>query len=76
MLLARKIREKGFSFRMHSYEYYIRNNKFACILVLNPMWNLVTLYRIDWNLKESEKIINELTKILREIDENIQIQVQ
>ena len=40
------------------------------------MWNLVTLYRIDWNLKESEKIINELTKILREIDENIQIQVQ
>ena len=54
---------------------YIRKTKFVSILTLNPLWNLATLYKIKWNLKESEEEIKNLTRILREIDNKIKIQV-
>jgi len=60
---------------MHSYEFYIRKTKFVSILTLNPCWNLATIYRITWNIEESEEAVKDLTKILREIDGEINVQV-
>ena len=75
MLLARRLKENDYKFRMHGYEYYIRKTKFVSILTLNPLWNLATIYKIRWNLKESEEAIKDLTKILKEIDSELHIQI-
>jgi len=31
--------------RMHSYEYFIRKNRFVCILALSPTRNSATIYK-------------------------------
>lgn len=73
--LFHRLVKEGFHARMHAYEYFIRRRKFVCALVLYPVRNSVTIYRIDWNLKESEEAVKTITKILREMDPKLEIEI-
>ena len=60
---------------MHSYEYFVRANKFVCIIVLNPLWNAVRLYTMPWNIDESLQAIGTVSEMIREIDPEVKITV-
>lgn len=67
--------EKNFKARMHSYEYFIRAQKFVCIVVLNPLWNAARLYTIPWNIEESKHAIKTISEMIQKIDPSIKITV-
>jgi len=60
---------------MHSYEYFVRANKFVCIIVLNSLWNAARLYTIPWNMEESKRAINTVSATIQGIDPSIKIAV-
>lgn len=66
---------EGFHVRMHSYDYFIRKRRFVCTVLLNPVWGSATLYRVNWNLKESEEAIQKITRILKEMDPSLKIRI-
>ena len=67
--------KNGFKVRMHSYEYFIRKEKFVCIVILHPQWNSATIHRITWNMKESERAAEGIAKILKEVDPTIEVAI-
>jgi len=67
--------KEGFNARMHAYEYFIRRNKFVCTLILYPARSSATIYKINWNLKESEEAVKIITKILRKMDPKLEIEI-
>ena len=56
-----RLTEMGFKVRMHSYEYFVRANKFVCIIVLNSFWKAARLYTLPWNIEESKRAINTVS---------------
>ena len=74
-ILFNLLRKCGFKVRMHSYQYFIRGKKFVCIAHAHPMWNFITLYKIKWNIEESEKAIEKIVKIIKTLDPKIRIKV-
>jgi len=73
-LLNRLIIE-GFNVRMHGYEYFIRKNKFVCILLINPSKNEIEFYRIPWNYQESMNSIQKIIRILLEMNPTIKLEI-
>lgn len=39
-----------------------RGKKFVCIVVLHPRWSSATVHRIPWNMEESEKAVERISK--------------
>lgn len=73
--LVFRLMKEGFKVRMHGYEYFIRKGKFICMLILYPYWSSAVIYRVEWNLKEFNEAIDRITRILREIDSELKIEV-
>jgi len=74
--LLYRLMKEGFHVRMHAYEYFIRRGgKFVCVVVLYPTWGSAHIYKISWNPKESEEAIQLISKILKEMDPNINLKV-
>jgi hypothetical protein len=71
--LLNRLVSEGFSVRMHGYEYFIRKNKFVCVLLINPSKNEANFYRILWNYQESIVSIRKIMKILLEMNPSIRI---
>lgn len=73
--LFNRLTKEGFYVRMHGYDYFIRKRKFVCTVLLSPVWGSATLYRISWNIKESEEAIRKITKIIEEMDPSLKIRI-
>ena len=76
ILLRKKLSDRGFDVRMHSYEYYIIKEKFVSIISLEPESNKASIKKISWNLKGSIPAIEEIYSLLKEIDPKISIEVK
>ncbi|MCX8189513.1 MAG: hypothetical protein N3F64_07350 [Nitrososphaeria archaeon] len=76
ILLKNRLYEKGFSVRFHSYEYYVIRNKFVSIILLEPNFNRVLIYKISWNPIESEIAVKEIYSIIKKIDPFVKIIVE
>jgi len=74
--LLYRLTKEGFHARMHGYEYFIRRRgKFVCVVVLYPAWSSAHIYKISWNPKESEEAIRVISKVLKEMDPNLNLKV-
>jgi len=69
-----RLQKAGLQARMHSYEYFIRKKRFVCALVLSSTRSLATIYEVKWNKTEAEEAINEISKLLKEMDPTIRVQ--
>jgi len=69
-----RLQEAGLQARMHSYEYFIRKKRFVCVLVLSSSRSLATIYEIRWNRTEAKEAIDEVSKLLKEMDPTIRIE--
>jgi len=75
-ILLYRLMKEGFHVRMHGYEYFIRRRgKFVCVVVLYPAWSSAHIYKISWNPQESEEAIQVISKVLREMDPNLNLKV-
>jgi len=68
-----RLQKAGLQARMHSYEYFIRKKRFVCVLVLSPTRSLATIYEVRWNRIEAEEAVDEISKLLNEMDPTIRI---
>jgi len=59
---------------MHSYEYFIRKRRFVCVLVLSSTRSLATIYEVRWNRIEAKEALDEISKLLKEMDPIIRIE--
>jgi len=69
-----RLQKAGLQARMHSYEYFIRKKRFVCVLVLSSTRSLATIYEVRWNRTEAKEAIEELSKLLKEMDPKIRIE--
>jgi len=76
ILLRKKLSDKGYDVRMHSYEYYVIKEKFVSIISIEPEFNKASINKISWNLKSSIPAIGEIYEMLKEIDPKISIEVE
>lgn len=67
--------KSGFKVRMHSYEYFIRRKKFVCVVVVYPEWNSATIYKVKWNIEESERAVENIVKILETLEPKLKIEI-
>ncbi|MEM3507664.1 MAG: hypothetical protein QW589_03905 [Candidatus Bathyarchaeia archaeon] len=66
---------EGFNVRMHGYEYFIRRNKFICVILINPSKNEADFYKILWNHQESIISIKKIMKILLEMNPGMRLEI-
>jgi hypothetical protein len=69
------LRAAGYRVRMHSYTYFIRGDKFVCVLILHPRWQTATLHRIKWNLDESVQAIRGIARLVKTLDPELSIEL-
>lgn len=69
-----RLQKAGLKARMHSYEYFMRKNRFVCVLVLSPTRSLATLYEVRWNRIEAKEAVDGISKLLKEMDPTIRIE--
>jgi len=69
-----RLQKAGLQVRMHSYEYFIRRKRFVCVLVLSPTRSLATIYDVGWNGIEAKEAVDEISKLLKEMDPTIRIE--
>ncbi len=69
-----RLQKAGLQARMHSYEYFIRKKRFVCVLVLSPTRSLATIYEVGWNRAEAKETVDEISKLLKEMDQTIKIE--
>lgn len=69
-----RLQKAGLQARMHSYEYFIRKKRFVRILVLRSTRSLATIYEVRWNKTEAKEAIDEVSKLLKEMDPTIRIE--
>ena len=69
-----RLQKAGLQARMHSYEYFIRKKRFVRILVLSSTRSLATIYEVRWNKTEAKEAIDEVSKLLKEMDPTIRIE--
>ena len=66
--LAWLIREKGFSVRMHGYEYLIAyGDRFLCLILLQPMEGTILIKEFKW-IEDSRKQLNKIVELIRSLD--------
>ena len=63
-----RLQKAGLQARIHSYEYFIRKSRFVCMLVLSPTQRSATIYEVRWNRREAEEVVEEISKLLKEMD--------
>jgi hypothetical protein len=76
LLLRKRLSDRGYGVRMHSYEYYVIKEKFVSIIQLEPELRRASIKKISWNLKESIPAIDEIYGLLKEIDPKLSIEVK
>ena len=69
-----RLQQAGLQARMHSYEYFVRKKRFVCVLVLSPTRSLATIYEVRWNRAEAKEALDEISKLLKEMDPKIRIE--
>jgi len=69
-----RLQKAGLQARMHSYEYFIRKRRFVCVLVLSSTRSLATIYEVRWNRIEAKEALDEISKLLKEMDPIIRIE--
>jgi len=69
-----RLQQAGLQARMHSYEYFVRKKRFVCVLVLSPTRSLATIYEVRWNRVEAKEALDEISKLLKEMDPKIRIE--
>jgi hypothetical protein len=66
--LAWLIRRKGFSVRMHGYEYLVAyEGRFLCLILLQPMEGVILIKEFKW-IEDSHKHLNRIIESIRSID--------
>lgn len=76
ILFRKKLSDKGYDVRMHSYEYYVIKEKFVSIISIEPELNKASINKISWNPKGSIPAVGEIYEMLKEIDPKISIEVK
>lgn len=69
-----QLQKAGLEARMHSYEYFVRKKRFVCVLVLSSTRSLATIYEVRWNRTEAKEAIDEVSRLLREMDPTIMVE--
>ncbi len=71
--LAWLIRGKGFSVRMHGYEYLVAyGGRFLCLILLQPMEGIILIKEFKW-IEDSRKHLDEIVESIRSLDNASQI---
>jgi len=66
--LAWLIRERGFSVRMHGYEYLVAHGgRFLCLILLQPMDRIIMVRVFKW-IADSHKHAEKIVDLIRSLD--------
>jgi len=76
ILLRKRLSERGFNVRMHSYEYYVMKEKFVSVIFLEPNFNRAMIHKISWNPKDSSIAVKEIYSTIKEIDPGVQVLIE
>ena len=60
---------------MHSFQYFIRRDKFVCILTLHPHWQTATLHRIKWNRDESVRAVRDVARRVKTLAPELAVEI-
>ncbi|MBO3800222.1 MAG: hypothetical protein FGF52_04120 [Candidatus Brockarchaeota archaeon] len=66
--LARLIKGKGFSVRMHGYEYLVAHGgRFLCLILLQPMEGIIMVKMFKW-IEDSHKQVEKIIQLIKSLD--------